>query len=645
MMKKRILALVLALCMVLAMMPTALAADGGPIAEYGLQDGELTQYNTVDELLVALSDEDQLSIGVARGHILRLLADISLKTDDNYGLGLFQDGIIDLNGHTLTFYPKQDGTDEISVFVGIFQSGSDCATIKNGTIKMEIPSSEDRDWPTIGIMRYEGALTIDNVSILAQGSEMDSAILATQDGNGDLTLKNCTVDFGAAPAIFTSVDESWDGAVSIISGSYKNLYSEDQLPEHVEIKEGSNELKDGLPDGVTGTVITSPDTTALIVKDGNAYLYDTLQDAVDAAKSKQTGSEEVQISLLKQPESTTVTVPADVPLNIKPLDSTGSAINTEKIKLESSTGEKLEITESGTVEAASIPVTAVTLGKDTLSLTVGETATLAATVEPENATDKTVTWTSSNEDVATVDEDGVVTAVAAGTATITVTAGGKTATCAVTVSAKVDPWYPPYIPVIPPVLPTQPTQPTQPTTPEVELPFLDVSVEAPYYEAVKYVYGLGLMVGTSDTAFSPNGVFTRAQVATILFRMENCPETAYAAVFPDVAEGQWFDQAIVWGNSKGILLGYDDGSFGPDNAVTLEQLLTILYRYAGSKDWDTAARADVTGYDCSDYAADAVSWAVANGLIDSGSALLLKQPAARWQVAVVLTVFCKTIIK
>ncbi|MDE5996996.1 MAG: Ig-like domain-containing protein, partial [Muribaculaceae bacterium] len=84
-----------------------------------------------------------------------------------------------------------------------------------------------------------------------------------------------------------------------------------------------------------------------------------------------------------------------------------------------------------------IAVTGITLDKTELNLTEGDTATLIVTVNPENATDKTVTWTSNDADVATVDEDGQVTAVKAGTATITASCGDKTVTCTVTVSAKV----------------------------------------------------------------------------------------------------------------------------------------------------------------------------------------------------------------
>ena len=83
--------------------------------------------------------------------------------------------------------------------------------------------------------------------------------------------------------------------------------------------------------------------------------------------------------------------------------------------------------------AKTVAVESVTLDKTSLSLTEGESATLTATVNPSNATDKTVSWSSSNTSVATVDSNGKVTAVKAGTATITAKAGGKSATCSVVV--------------------------------------------------------------------------------------------------------------------------------------------------------------------------------------------------------------------
>ena len=377
-------------------------------------------------------------------------------------------------------------------------------------------------------------------------------------------------------------------------------------------------------------------------------------------------------------------------------------------------GTKVNVKDGGgkLKDPDSIPATGVTLDKTTLSLVEGDTETLTATVVPAHTTD-TVEWSSSDESVATV-ADGVVTAEGPGTATITVKAGEASKTCAVTVEARAvtvtfvnadvepitvlpgetiilptpddtrdaifrywtvagDPigtryyggetvkitedvtfvanWKDnSYIP-IPPTQPTRPTKPTEPDEPdeteepvESELPFTDVDVDDTFYEAVKYVSENGLMTGVDTTAFAPYNEFTRAQVATILYRLEKEPAVEFAATFPDVLENQWFAKAVLWGNSKGILLGHDTGKFGPDDGVTFEQMLTILYRYAALKGYDTAARADVTGYDCSDYAAEAVSWAMAHGMVSAADGAALKAPAARCQVAQALAVFCQTVV-
>ena len=365
-----------------------------------------------------------------------------------------------------------------------------------------------------------------------------------------------------------------------------------------------------------------------------------------------------------------------------------------------------------------VPATGIELDETALTMDIGDTETLTATVTPDDATDTTVTWSSSNPAVATVD-NGVVTAVSEGTATITVTTvdGGFSATCTVTVTAKavtvtfdgakekpitvlpgteielptpddtrdeifrywtvegdsvgtryyggetveiteditfVANWKDnSYIP-IPPTQPTKPTKPTKPAEPDEpdepeepvvsELPFTDVDVDNTFYEAVKYVAENGLMTGVDTTAFAPYNEFTRAQVATILYRLEKEPAVAFAATFPDVTEDQWFASAVLWGNSKGILLGHDTGKFGPDDGVTFEQMLTILYRYAALKGYDTAARAEVSGFECSDYAAEAVSWAMAHGMVSAADGAALKAPAARCQVAQVLAVFCQTVV-
>ena len=114
-----------------------------------------------------------------------------------------------------------------------------------------------------------------------------------------------------------------------------------------------------------------------------------------------------------------------------------TALKAGKVTITAKSGE-VSATCEITVNAKVIPATGIALDKTTAEMTEGETLTLPATVTPENATDKTVTWTSSDETVATV-ANGVVTALKAGKATITAKAGEVSATCEITVNAKVIP--------------------------------------------------------------------------------------------------------------------------------------------------------------------------------------------------------------
>ena len=110
--------------------------------------------------------------------------------------------------------------------------------------------------------------------------------------------------------------------------------------------------------------------------------------------------------------------------------TTGSLYNVRMSTVNAVSHKCDDVSFNVTVNA---PVTGISLDKETISITEGETETLTATIKPSYATDKTITWTSDNDEVATVDDGGVVTAVKAGTATITATAGGYSASCVVTV--------------------------------------------------------------------------------------------------------------------------------------------------------------------------------------------------------------------
>lgn len=137
--------------------------------------------------------------------------------------------------------------------------------------------------------------------------------------------------------------------------------------------------------------------------------------------------------------------------------------------------------------------------------------------------------------------------------------------------------------------------------------FTDVATDAPYAEAVKYVRNNGIMSGTSNTKFSPNLNTSRAMLATILYRMSGSPTVSQSADFSDVAENMWYSNAIAYAAENNIVAGYDNGNFGINDPVSLEQVVTILWRYAGN-----AAQSQQYS-----YSAQAIQWATQNNIISA----------------------------
>ena len=165
----------------------------------------------------------------------------------------------------------------------------------------------------------------------------------------------------------------------------------------------------------------------------------------------------------------------------------------------------------------------------------------------------------------------------------------------------------------------EPGEPDEPDVPD--FPFTDVSVNAWYYEAVKYVYEKGIMNGMDRYSFQPNGTLTRAMVWTMLARLDGV----------DTEGGNsWYAKAQEWATATGV----SDGE-NPTGEVTREQLITMLWRYAGSPTYT----ADLSGYvdtaDISSWAEQAMCWAVATGVIegDENSALTPKASTTRAQAA------------
>ena len=391
----------------------------------------------------------------------------------------------------------------------------------------------------------------------------------------------------------------------------------------------------------------TPSGTGIVFNNGTGTVYGNVELQKDLEiKSGET---------LTIPDGASLTIGNDATLTVDGGELTGSVTGTVIYK-----------------------VTEVKLDKTSLTLDVGASDTLTATITPDKATNKNVTWSSSNASVATV-ENGVVTAVGAGTATITATVDGKSATCTVTVTAPPEPTPPPYIPptyavTVPDTtggtvevspsrassgrtvtITTQPapgyelesltvldsrdseialtaqgdgkytfTMPSRKVTVQasfapVPLPFEDVPPGAWYEEAVRYAYTHGIMEGMSATKFSPNISLTRAQAVQVLYNLEGQPVVSESATFPDLVY-EWYKPAIAWAESTGVVDGYEDGTFRPTDSITRQEFAQMLYNYAKYKGYDLTAEGDLAQFPDSgsvaDWAKVAMSWANGNALIN-----------------------------
>ena len=167
--------------------------------------------------------------------------------------------------------------------------------------------------------------------------------------------------------------------------------------------------------------------------------------------------------------------------------------------------------------------------------------------------------------------------------------------------------------------------------------FSDVAADAWYTDAVAYVRDNGLMGGTSDTTFEPEGTMTRSMLSATLYRLAGSPAVTGEDAFSDTEEGVWYTDAVLWASQQGLVGGYGNGLFGTNDPVTREQIAVLLWRYAGSPAAEAGADFADEGT-ISDYAAQAVDWARASGVVSGaeGNRFLPQSNATRAQVAAIL---------
>ena len=187
-------------------------------------------------------------------------------------------------------------------------------------------------------------------------------------------------------------------------------------------------------------------------------------------------------------------------------------------------------------------------------------------------------------------------------------------------------------------------------------PYTDAAPAAWYHDGVHYCIDNGLMQGVSSTQFLPDGSTTRAQLVTILWRLEGAPAARGDETFLDAADGAWYTAAVRWAAGEGIVRGYGDGHFGPDDAVTREQMVAILWRFAQYKGADVNVGGDTNILSFSDaaavseYAVPAMQWACGSGLVagvaqEGGRALVPKGTTTRAQAATLMMRFQSIFVK
>ncbi len=300
----------------------------------------------------------------------------------------------------------------------------------------------------------------------------------------------------------------------------------------------------------------------------------------------------------------------------------------ESLKLDDgaslSAGDHNVIVDGGTLTgdvtgAVIYKVTDVSLDKSTLSLIEGENEQLIATVEPSNATNKTVTWSSSAESVATVDNSGKVTAVGAGTAQITVTTedGNKTATCTVTV--KEPPYTGKYSYEVSTSVgdhgsltvdryATEGEKVTITVTPDEAYKLDDLVVTAGGKEVALTAGGDGTYSFTMPSAdvkisatFAEDPDWTEPEE----------PATDVSDIFLDIAPNAWYKDAVQYAYAGGLMTGVSANEFAPEATTTRAMIVSMLARLEGVESAESAGFADVAA---NDWYATAVNWAAASGI-------------------------------
>lgn len=448
-------------------------------------------------------------------------------------------------------------------------------------------------------------------------------------------------DLGSVVVDEEYIDVLADGSVIGKKVTKKDLPTE--IIYTVSSDRGKYDSEDGYPKATLKVKI--------VENGGGVYVpVNKITVSVKDAKPEFGVDEEVQLTVAFEPENATnKSVSYEVLKDTKDVatvDENGivRARKTGTVKVVAVQGDiKSEPVEIKFVKKK-ILVTDIEVSVDKALIEVGKTAQITAKVLPEDAEDGQISYESLKPEIAEVDASGKVTAKKAGEAEIKVKAGAIEKTVKITVKEKPAPGPGPT-PGPGPSPNPNPNPGVNPSPGSGENPkdkdkndnkdgknqdkdgqlispnikFTDVKAGAWYEKAVGYVMSKGIMNGTGESKFVPSGKTSRAMFAAMLYRLEKSPKVLKNNEFVDVQAGKWYTDAVSWITENNIAKGISDYEFAPEKEISREQLAEMMYKYAKFKKINVDSKKDLSSFadapEISEWAKDGMSWMVAEGIL------------------------------
>ena len=254
-----------------------------------------------------------------------------------------------------------------------------------------------------------------------------------------------------------------------------------------------------------------------------------------------------------------------------------------------------------------------------ITMLEGDSLKIEYEIEPNEFDKQKILFESSDENVATVDSNGVIHAIWSGNSVINIKVSSRS-----NIVEKVN----------------------VSVNPKLNKLFSDVDENSWYYESVEYVSKNKIIKGYSNGTFGPNDSLTRAMFVTILHRLEKEVKVDSDIKFSDVSKDSWYSNAIRWAIKNKIIYGYNDGTFRPNNNITRQEFIVILFRYSNYKKNRTGNLVDITTYkdynEIDEYALNAIEWAVGNKILyGSNEKIMPKKNITRAETATIMYRFIK----